>query len=364
MMNASFIGRLGALAAVLIMMACREAQEPVGLNPSAEATSSPNTTYSGEATVIQARVLDLAPITIVKAGPLPESGGASEASLLTVGIPGNATGGILVLSAEVARATTVGQGNASRSEASVAGLQTTVAGNAIAAQFLHARAEATCEAGNATANGRSELAGLMINGQAITVTGEPNQTIALPGLRVVINEQNGSMSGNSADMTVNALHVTAFDPLTGRQLADVIIAQAHADISCPASPPPSPVCRDFVTGGGWITGTPAGARGNFGVAGGIKQGAFWGHLTYIDHGPSGPKVKGTGVIAYEQVDAQTRRIRGTAQVNGQNGFTYDVLVTDRGEPGRSDWFELRLSSGYTAQGALPGGNIQLHKNCS
>jgi hypothetical protein len=354
--------RLGTLGAAVALLGCSETREPVGLPLLAEG-SYQNTTYSGDATVVQATILDLQPITLVRAGPLPESGGAEDASLLTVGIPGELTGGILTLSAEVAHAATIAQGNASRSEASVAKLEMTASGNAITAEFLRAHAEATCEGGNARANGGSELARVMINGHEIAVTGEPNQTVNLPGLRVVIDEQNRSVSGSRADMTVNALHVTAFDPLTGRRLAEVIISQAHADISCGSPPPTPPVCQDFVTGGGWITGTPSGARGNVGVAGGIKHGDFWGHLNYVDHGANRLKVKGTGVTGYERLDATTRRIEGTAEVNGGGAFTYEVFVTDLGEPGRSDRFQLRLSNGYAAAGSLEGGNMQLHGNC-
>ncbi|MGH2602527.1 MAG: choice-of-anchor P family protein, partial [Dehalococcoidia bacterium] len=257
-MKVAHIRRCGALAAALVLAACTETREPVGLHLSAEGMSLPGTTYSGDATVLQAQVLDLATVTLVRAGPLPESGGAEEASLLTVRIPGDATGGVLDLAANVAHASTIAEGNASRSEASVADVQMIVAGNTVSAAFLRARAQATCQAGTATASGSSELAGLVISGQAIVVTGEPNQTVDLPGLRVVINEQRGFVNGNRADMTVNALHVTASVPLTGQQLADVIISQAHADISCGAPPPPPPVCRDFMTGGGWMTGTPSG----------------------------------------------------------------------------------------------------------
>lgn len=100
------------------------------------------------------------------------------------------------------------------------------------------------------------------------------------------------------------------------------------------------------------------------MAGGIKNGGFWGHLTYIDHGPNGPKVKGTGVTAYTIVTPTTRHIEGTAEINGQGGFTYQVDVEDNGEPGRhSDTFALRLSNGYSASGLLDGGNIQIHKPC-
>src|SRR5438552_14153748 len=46
------------------------------------------------------------------------------------------------------------------------------------------------------------------------------------------------------------------------------------------------VACDFVTGGGWILHN--GAHANFGVAGGVKNGAFWGHLEYNDHGFAPP----------------------------------------------------------------------------
>lgn len=255
-----------------------------------------------------------------------------------------------MLTVNVLHATTIGQGDRSRSEASVADLNLTTGGQTITAGFLMSRAQAVC--GPSTA-GSSEVVNLVINGQAIVVSGAPNQTIALPlgAGEVVINEQ----SGGPGDVTVTALHVV----VTG--VADVIVSQAHADISCSGTPK----CTggDFITGGGWIT-APSGAKGNFGVAGGIKSGAFWGHLTYIDHGSQGPMVKGTGVTAYAVVNTTTRHIEGTCEINGQSGFTYRVDVADNGEPGRNDTFNLSLSNGYSASGSLAGGNIQLHKPCN
>jgi hypothetical protein len=50
-----------------------------------------------------------------------------------------------------------------------------------------ARAGAFCDmSGAAMASGSSELAALVINGNAIVVTGQPNQTIPLPGGGAVI----------------------------------------------------------------------------------------------------------------------------------------------------------------------------------
>ena len=310
------------------------------------------TQYSGQATVVRASVLGVE-TELVNAGPLPAEGGAAEDTLLEAQVPG-------LLTAQILHASTVGQGQRSESEASVASLSLTAGGNTIAAGFLMARARAECHGGNADVSGSSEIASLVINGRTITVSGEPNQTIQLLNGRVVINEQNVFVDDNLGDIVVNALHVTVFNPLGGSPLVDVVVSSAHADILCAE---PSPGGGDFVTGGGWITGTPTGAKANFGVAGGIKNNALWGHLTYIDHG-TGMKVKGTSITGYfivgDPATSTTRRIEGAAELNRQGGYTFVVEVSDNGEPGRDDTFSIRLSNGYQAAGRLGGGNIQLH----
>src|SRR3989454_3512077 len=333
----------GGVLAVALAFACTERPDPVAPEFWTTGSATHATSYSGRATVVQATVLGLS-TKLGDTGLLPSSGGAEEASLLNASVPN-------LLTAKVVHATTVGQGNASRSEASVANLMLTVAGNTISAGFLESRATAMCTDNGATASGSSEIATLTVNNQTITVSGEPNQTISLLGGAVlIINEQTSERPG---DITVNALHVRVDD------ITDVVISSAHADITCEAGPPPAGCSGgDFVTGGGWIT--PSGAKANFGVAGGIKNGSLWGHLTYIDHGPNGPRVRGTGVSAYSVTDATTRHIEGMAEINGQGGVTYTVDVADNGEPGGNDTFALKLSNGYVAAGPPAGGNIQLH----
>ena len=141
--------------------------------------------FSGQATVVRATLPVAGTIVLSDTGPLPQSGGALEASLLNVSVPS-------LLTAEVAHASTVGQGNASRSEASVAELSLTVAGNTISAGLLQARATAVCRDGGATASGNSAIATLSVNGQSITISGAPNQTVPLPVVEVIINEQTGN----------------------------------------------------------------------------------------------------------------------------------------------------------------------------
>src|SRR5437867_1897376 len=52
----------------------------------AQSASADNTTFSGQATVVDATVLGVRTV-ISDAGPLPSSGGAEEASLLTANVP-------------------------------------------------------------------------------------------------------------------------------------------------------------------------------------------------------------------------------------------------------------------------------------
>jgi hypothetical protein len=314
------------------------------------AAPTPATGFSGQATVFRATVLGTT-IVLADTGPLPSAGGTRQATLVTANVPG-------LLTARALEATVVGAGDRADASASVADLQLTVADAAIQADLVAAEATARCEDGAPIVSGASQIVGLQVNGQPIAVSGEPNQTVTLAGATLIINEQTSQGPG---DITVNALRLDA------PGVASVIVSSAHADVTCGAAPPPPGPCptppQDFFTGGGWITGTPSGERANFGVGGGVKNGSFWGHLTYQDHGPSGPKVKATSVDSYTFVNENSRRITGQAQVNGKQGesLRYEVTVADNGEPGRADTFALSLANGYSASGTLDGGNIQLHK---
>ncbi len=325
------------LAIVSFLVSCQE-------KLITEDGASSDFVFRGQAMAVQTKVFGIT-TSLANTGPLAKAGGAREASLLTRNIAD-------MLTAKVIHASTIGQADRSRSEAALADLLLTVGKDSISVGFIMARAMAVC---GPTVSGSSEIADLIVNGKAIVVSGQPNQSIALPNGRVIINEQKSSMKGKAGDITVNALHVIVDG------VADVVISSAQAGITCNDKP----ACKgdDFVTGGGWIAGTPSGKKANFSIGGSKKNGDLRGHLTYMDKGPNGIKVKETSVTAYEVVDATTRRIKGMAEINGQGGFTYEVVVADNGEPGRDDTFVLTLSNGYNASGNLGGGNIQLHKPC-
>jgi len=201
-------------------------------------------------------------------------------------------------------------------------------------------------------NGSVVMAG---GGQACNVYWQTGTAVSLDGTKFVGTILAGSaitFTGVGSSLVGRALAKTESVTMTGASITDTCASQPG-----PGPGPGPKACSDRVTGGGYIRVGHGNA--NFGVTGGIRKDAFRGHLTYIDHG-KGLKVKGTGVTAYVVVDAKTRRIEGTASINGVAG-TYQVVVSDNGEPGKNDTFAITLSSGYAASGKLAGGNIQLHK---
>src|SRR2546428_11527159 len=60
------------------------------------------------------------------------------------------------------------------------------------------------------------------------------------------------------------------------------LALTRSPVSAQIVPDPC----DFITGGGFVF-KGDGARANFGAHGGCKNGAFWGHVNYVDHGGVG-----------------------------------------------------------------------------
>jgi len=123
-----------------------------------------------------------------------------------------------LLSAEALHAVTMGWTDQVASEASLANLAMTVAGIGIAVDTIVSRALAVS---GAVPIGLTDIEGLTIGGVSVSSTGDPNQTISIAGLSVILNEQIQSASG----IVVNALHITTLDGLT-----NVVIGSAKAGI--------------------------------------------------------------------------------------------------------------------------------------
>jgi hypothetical protein len=165
-------------------------------------------TVSGQARAIQATVPVIGTTTLADTGTLGSAIDAREAS--------QSAGSIASLvSGEALHATTIGWPDQVASEASVADLALTIAGTTIGAGAV--LTEAVARLGAAPA-GTVTFDGLVINGMPVDSTA-PNQTIYIPGGRIVVNEQIASAGG----IVVNALHIVAGG-------VDVVIASASAGV--------------------------------------------------------------------------------------------------------------------------------------
>ena len=168
---------------------------------------------SGQARAIQASISGPTGSTttaLADTGTLSSAGDARDASQGVGTIAG-------VLSGNTLHASAVGSPDTVASEASIADVALSVGDNTIGAAFVMARALAASKTGSA---GAVSISGLSINGVAIAITGEKNQTVSIAGGQVVINEQQTTSTGTS----VNALHIT----VSG--VADVVVASAAASI--------------------------------------------------------------------------------------------------------------------------------------
>ncbi len=297
------------------------------------------TTFSGRAFAVSVTTPLTGTVTFADTGQLPSQGGEIDATVLSVQTQ--------QAQAEVLLSVTMGFDQHAESRAAVADV-TLLPGtpNQITADFLQAHSLATCTG----VSGDSNIANLQLAGQQIIVSGQPNQTVGVPGvLTLVIDEQTTSSSGGTKSITVNALDLTLVNGI------EIIVSSAHSDITCGVN---TTVSKDFMTGGGFIIVN--GAHANFGFVAGFKPGksTVSGQLNYIDHS-SGNHVKSTIVTAYSGSGA-CRTFSGPGTVDGRS-VDFTVNACDNGEPGRgSDTFGIQLSNGYGALGVLAGGNIQLH----
>ena len=131
-------------------------------------------------------------------------------------------------------------------------------------------------------------------------------------------------------------------------------------------------CKDVTTGGGFIAG-PSGDKATFGFEAGCKcdqdedkdrekhkDRTLRGEVVYHDHGID-LRMKNMSVTAYLERGPHSRRIQGTAEINGREG-TYQLDVSDNESAPAT--FAIRFSTGYSASGEIKGGHIEIRKCCS
>jgi hypothetical protein len=124
-------------------------------------------------------------------------------------------------------------------------------------------------------------------------------------------------------------------------------------------------CKDFTTGHGHILG-PSGNKAKFEFKAGFKDdenasSSPRGEVVYVDDGfECSLRVRSTRVTAYLEKGPNSRRILGTAEINGHDG-TFQLDVTD--DDSATDSFAIILSNGYSASGKLTSGHIKIHRHC-
>jgi hypothetical protein len=367
------------------------------------------TTFSGQATAVRGSIAAVPMLNallpcnpqsttyfcIVDTGPLTATqavqGGANDASLAcypsgpncVIQSPmGDPTNG--AIKARVLHAAVVAGGNRSRAEASVANLALNVAGVNLSADFLTASASAQCSSGAASVSGSADVARansqpvLTIGPYTFVVAETPNYdvlanappavTALLPaGTQIIINKQASGENGTGGrQIDVTALYVNV------PGIAELFIADVHADITC-AALPQCPGRHAFVTSGGFIDLTGSNKQ-HFAAAG--RNLTNWGHVLYRDTATGySLHVKDPYGVVYtsfdnlkRDADAQgfdTSRLDAT-KFQGGAILTWDggrVLLVDEGEPGRNDYFQIIAPPGAVTGGLLAGGNIQMHGKC-
>jgi hypothetical protein len=203
-----------ALAMALLAWPAAGDAQLGGLLPPSPTTTTP--TVVGDASAARVSILGIlgtaTTIALADTGTLSGVNDARDASMDIGTVPS-------VLTGEVLSAGTISWPDEVDSAVSLANLNISVAGIGISADSVYSAASQVL---GAAGSGTSTISNLSINGTPITITGDPNQTVPIPGGQVVINEQSISSTGTAV---VNAIHVT----VTG--VADVVIASATAGIA-------------------------------------------------------------------------------------------------------------------------------------
>jgi len=208
-----------ASVAIALMLAGLFAWPTAGLAQLGGLLSPPpasTTTITGQATAVQVVVLGF--LGTATATMLADTGviGATNVEQDV----GQDTGSVAsLLNADVLSSSTYSYADEVDSLSSLGDLNMAVAGVSITADSVVAKASQVL---GAAGTGSAFVDNLAINGVPIFVTGDPNQTVAIPGGQMVINEQTISSSGSAL---VNALHVTV------NGVVDMVIASATAGIS-------------------------------------------------------------------------------------------------------------------------------------
>lgn len=158
---------------------------------------------------------------------LDPTAGIADASAASIGVPG------VVAATSLGSITTGVVGENAASAQSSSTLQTVnILDGLITADAVAGLASSASNGVAATSNGAgSQFVNLLVNGIAVGDSPEPNRQIALPGVgTVTLNEQTVRGDGQTASgLTVNMIHVTLTNALTGAKTGEIIVGSARSD---------------------------------------------------------------------------------------------------------------------------------------
>ncbi len=173
--------------------------------PKMSADSAPAASiYDGKALAINFYGSTLGNVVIANTGELPATGGQLETSYGAYAASGVSIG--------KASAFTFGGQNVTFSGAVVEGFSVSFVGQSGATYTLKSSTIASCAwaAANGLDNGFALSLNLTLNGKPLVVTGARNQTIAIDGWTLVLNEHVQGSNGKTTSIQVNALHLTGY----------------------------------------------------------------------------------------------------------------------------------------------------------
>ena len=208
----------------------------------------------------------------------------------------------------------------------------------------------------------------------VTATVEDAFGNATPGITVLFSvDPATARTPSSGSGVTDALGQATFCYVSALPGGDVITAFADTDNSGDQNgsepgatatktwvlPGSSEGCK--VTYGGRIE-TSDGDPATFG--GNAKGDGPSGQENFRVHGPTADfhlhSIDVQSVVCSE--DGTSASIFGTATIDGVGSVDYRIDVTDAGEPGTSDTYQIRLSDGYdSGLQTLVGGNVQIHE---
>ena len=181
--------------------------------------------------LVNVPTLGVTNVLVSDTGSLPPTGGFLTSEVLNATVTGPPILFIPIAEADVATDTTMAGGVQSHSVSLTTGLDV-LPNNAarVTATVVRSEANSSC----VWNYGFSTIVALTFGGLPVTVTGEPNQVVGIPGVATLtINEQIHFIDSNTASLTVNALHLRL---LTGDE---VIVAHAESLVDQCAAPLPA-----------------------------------------------------------------------------------------------------------------------------